>query len=364
MSSSKTQAVENVRVIYSHIPNAMPRVDEDFRIDRESLNLAEVSLPQDQGVVLRTLYLSLDSYMRGRMRDPKGSHYAAAFSVGEPMHGGAIAEVVQSTYPKLSPGDIVMGDLPWQSYTIIQGEKDSGGVGALTKLDSARSTGLPLSYYLGVLGMPAWTAYGALLDIGKPKAGETLFVSAASGAVGQVAGQVGKNLGMYVVGTAGDDEKVAYLTRELGFDAAFNYKKCKDGDCTQALKNVCPNGIDVYYENIGGKMLDAVLNVANNHARIVVCGMQTFYNRANEDDGVHNLIQLAAKSITMRGFVVNRDLAAYQDQSVQEISGWIKEGKFKFRENITEGVENAPQAFVDLLNGKNFGKAVVKVAEP
>ncbi|KAI9227819.1 MAG: hypothetical protein DHS80DRAFT_23906 [Piptocephalis tieghemiana] len=364
MSTSEEQTVKNVRIIYSHIPNGMPRVDEDFRVDKDSLDLSKVSLPEGKGAVLRTLYISLDSYLRGRMRDPKGSHYAAALKVGDPMQGALLAEVIQSTSSKVSTGDIVLGYLPWQSYNVIKSEGDGGGVDALIKMDpSARSSDIPLSYYLGPLGMPGWTAYGALMEIGKPKAGETLYVSGASGSVGQVVGQVGKNLGMYVVGSAGDDAKVEFLKKELGFDAAFNYKACKDEDYTQALRDACPKGIDVYYENVGGKMLDAVLNVANTHSRIVVCGMQTFYHRDKVDDGVHNLIQLAAKSITMRGFVVNRDLTSYQSEYVQKISQWIKEGKFTFRENTTHGIENAPKAFVDLLEGNNFGKALVKVSD-
>ncbi|RKP11371.1 chaperonin 10-like protein, partial [Piptocephalis cylindrospora] len=217
--------VENVKVIYKQIPQGIPKADQDFVIEKEALNLDTVEIPAENGVLLRSLYITVDPYMRGRMRDPKISSYCPAFIAGSPMNGDVVAEVIRSNSPNLVPGDIVLGGLPWQSYIITQDQEGSGG---LINLKTARTAGHPLSYYLGVLGMPGLSGHSSLLDIGKPKAGETLFISAASGAVGQVVGQIGKILGLYVVGSAGDDSKVEYLKKDLGFDDAFNYKTVPD----------------------------------------------------------------------------------------------------------------------------------------
>jgi NADPH-dependent curcumin reductase CurA len=219
---------------------------------------------------------------------------------------------------------------------------------------------VPLSWYLGVLGMPGMTAYVGLLDIGKPKAGETVYVSAAAGAVGQIVGQLARMQGCRVVGSAGSDDKVAWLTREAGYDAAFNYKT--SGPLGAALGEHCPKGIDVYFENVGGAMLDAVLTRMNVRGRIAACGMISQYN-LEQPEGVHNLMAVVGNRLTIQGFIVS-DHFDRLPQFIQQMTGWLADGKVVYREDVAEGIENAPAAFIGMLKGENFGKQVVKIADP
>ncbi|KAK9759723.1 hypothetical protein K7432_016987 [Basidiobolus ranarum] len=270
------------------------------------------------------------------------------------MQAGGVSEVIKSKNPEYKEGDIVTGMIGWENYTVISGGKD------LRKIEGARESSIPLSYYLGVLGMPGMTAYAGLFKIGEPKEGETIFISAASGAVGQVVGQIAKVKGLRVVGTAGDDSKVEYLLKELKFDAAFNYKKV---DLDQALSESCPNGIDVYFENVGGKMLDTVLKHCNDFARIPVCGMISQYNRFSNPEPIYNIALVLSKRIRFQGFIVSEIAAEFASQFSKDVPTWLKEGKMVYKEDKMEGIENAPEAFLRILRGENFGKQVVKLAD-
>ncbi|KAI9280082.1 hypothetical protein BY458DRAFT_431112 [Sporodiniella umbellata] len=342
---------KNTQIIFSKIPTTYPAIGEHMTIEESEIDL-EANIPQGS-VLLKTLCLSVDPYMRGRMREASKKSYSPAFPLGQPMNGHVMAEVIKTANDKFKQGDLVYGMSSFADYALIPEAYTS----FLEVRNEAKSSGIPLTNYVGILGMPGMTAYVGLIKYGKPKKGETLYVSAASGAVGQLVGQIGKILGMYVVGSAGSDEKVAYL-KEIGFDAAFNYKT---QDSAVALPELCPKGIDVYFENVGGKMLEDVINNANTFARIVCCGMISQYN-LEKPEPVHNLVQIVAKSLEMRGFIVSNSMEM-QDEFRKEVTAWIQNGQIKYRESIAEGIEQAPQALVDVLKGKNFGKQVVKVAK-
>ena len=317
----------------------------------ENFEIAEAPAPApgDGDVLVRGLYMSVDPYMRGRMMDRKS--YVPPFQIGEPLKAGVVGQVVESKNPNLKPGQIVSGMLDWAEYTLVK-----GGTGLMPIPQS----NVPLSYFLGVLGMPGMTAYVGLLDIGKPKQGETVYVSAAAGAVGQIVGQIAKMKGCRVVGSAGDDEMVGWLTKEAGYDAAFNYKTV--GSLDKALAEHCPKGIDVYFENVGGAMLDAVLVKMNVRGRIVACGMISQYN-LEKPEGVHNLMMVVGNRLTIQGFIVS-DHFDRLPTFIQEMSGWLAEGKIKYREDVADGIAAAPAAFIGMLKGENKGKQVVKIADP
>ncbi|MFB3892303.1 MAG: NADP-dependent oxidoreductase [Phycisphaerae bacterium] len=304
-----------------------------------------VQSPAEGQVLRRTLFLSLDPYMRGRMN--AGRSYVDPVEVGGVMCGGTVSQVVESKSPAFAAGDIVLGYDGWQEFGLDDGS-------SLRKIEMGK---LPLSYALGVLGMPGMTAYVGMLDIGRPKAGETVVVSAASGAVGSVAGQIAKIKGCRVVGSAGSDAKCLYVTKELGFDACFNYKT---EPMLRALKRACPAGIDVYFENVGGPMLEAVLRLANVGARIPLIGLISQYN-ATELVAGPNLMPVLVKRITIRGMIVG-DHASRRDEFLRDMGRWLAEGKIKYRETVVEGLAAAPKAFIGLFHGENFGKLIVKVA--
>ncbi|MBY0612482.1 MAG: NADP-dependent oxidoreductase [Beijerinckiaceae bacterium] len=310
----------------------------------------EVPEPGEGQVLLRTLWLSLDPYMRGRMSDAKS--YAKPVEIGEAMVGGTISEVVASHHSKFAAGDIVSAFAGWQDYALSDGQ-------GVFKLDPSRA---PVQSYLGVLGMPGLTGYTGLLNIGEPKAGETVVVAAAAGPVGSMVGQIARIKGCRAVGIAGGAEKCRYLTDELGFDVAVDHRS---PTLKADLKAACPNGIDVYFENVGGAVFDAVLPLLNDFARVPVCGLIANYNMTELPPGPDRTAALMRNVLTKRlrlqGFIVT-DYAAQTPQFLKEVGGWLKEGKIKHREDIVEGLENAPQAFLGLLKGKNFGKLLVKVA--
>jgi NADPH-dependent curcumin reductase CurA len=299
----------------------------------------------------RTLYLSLDPYMRGRMSE--GPSYARPVELGRPMVGGTVGRVVRSNHPDHAEGDYVVGEWGWQEY----GVSDGAGV---RKLDPA---GGPLSYALGVLGMPGFTAYTGLLNIGRPEAGETLVVAAASGAVGSVVGQVGKLKGCRVVGIAGGERKCRYVEEELGFDACLDHRR---PDLPGRLREACPGGIDVYFENVGGAVFDAVLPLLNEFARVPVCGLIAHYNDTELPAGPDRVPLLMratlVKRLTFRGFIV-WDFAAQWPEFLADMSGWVREGRVKYREDITDGLENAPRELIGLLKGGNFGKKIIRVGD-
>ncbi len=309
--------------------------------------LVEVPLPEPgPGQFLaRTIYLSLDPYMRGRMN--AGESYAKPAELGRPMVGGTVGQVVQSNHPGFAAGEFVLGYWGWQEYGLSKG-------GGVRKLDPAQG---PLSYALGVLGMPGMTAYVALLDIGRPQPGETVVVSAAAGAVGSLVGQIARLKACRAVGTAGSDEKCRFVVDELGFDACVNYKT---QDLKQTLKDACPGGIDVYYDNVGGPVLAAVLRQINMGARIPFVGQIAHYNATEPPPGP-NLTPLLVKRALIQGFIVS-DHPDREAEFLRDVSGWLKEGKIKFREDIVYGLENAPRAFLGLFRGENTGKLLVRVS--
>jgi NADPH-dependent curcumin reductase CurA len=297
-------------------------------------------------VLVKNLWLSLDPYMLGRMTQQKS--YVKGVEIGDVMTGETVGEVVESKHPGFAPGEKVVGITGWQLYAAVKGEM-------LTKIDpSAR---FPLSYHLGCLGMPGRTAYFGLNEVGKPKSGETLVVSAASGAVGSVVGQLGKIAGCRVVGIAGGKDKCDYATGELGFDVCVDYKA---GNLFRDLKEACPKGIDIYFDNVGGETLDTVLRLVNTFARIIICGRISGYHAA-EPYGIKNLGAVLVNRVRMQGIIVF-DWADRYAEANKALAGYVAQGKLKTRESVVEGIERAPQGLIDLVKGRNFGKQLVKLA--
>jgi NADPH-dependent curcumin reductase len=301
--------------------------------------------PGDGEVLVRTQFLSLDPYMRGRMNE--GRSYAASVGVGDVMVGQSVGEIVKSRAEGFAKGDSVLGFGGWQEYAVLLGK-------SLRKLDPKAA---PLSYALGVLGMPGMTAYVGLLDIAPPKAGETVVVSAASGAVGSVVGQIAKIKGCRAVGIAGGKEKCDYVVKELGFDACIDHR---GADMAKNLRAASPHGIDVNFENVGGSVLQAIWPLMNDFGRVAVCGLIAHYNDTSVAPGP-SWLYLLTRRLTVRGFIVSDHLARMGD-FLRDVSGWLREGKIKYREDVVQGLENAPEALLGLLRGKNFGKLIVKVS--
>lgn len=321
-------------------PEGLPKLS-DFQVITESV--PELSAGE---ILLQTKFVSVDPYLRGRMNDVKS--YIAPFELHQPITSGVIAEVIASKNKAYQEGDFVSGMLPWKEKSVSNGE-------GLLKVDGTKT---PLSAYLGVLGMTGLTAYLGLTEIGKPKKGETLVVSGAAGAVGSVVGQIGKILGMRVVGVAGTDEKVNLLKTEFGYDEALNYNTTQN--MVEALKLACPDGIDVYFDNVGGSISDAVLFSINKFARIVCCGAISVYNNTELPKSISVQTFLVRNSALMQGFIIFDYVEKYPE-AIQQLSGWLAEGKLSYTETIREGFENIPQAFLDLFDGKNKGKMVVKL---
>jgi NADPH-dependent curcumin reductase CurA len=330
------------RVILVSRPVGEPTAS-DFRIEEYRL-----PTPGDGQVLLRTIWLSLDPYMRGRMSD--GPSYATPVPIGGVMEGGTVSEVIASNNPGFAKGDIVLSRAGWQTYAL------SDGTG-LRKIDPGLG---PVSAAVGVLGMPGMTAYTGLLDIGKPQAGETVVVAAASGAVGSAVGQIARIKGARAVGIAGGKEKCDYVKGELGFDDCLDHR---DPDLAAKLKEACPKGIDVYFENVGGAVFEAVFPLLNAFARMPVCGLIAHYNdtQPSAPKWATSLMRaVLTKRLTIRGFIVS-DFAARHADFLRDMSQWVREGKVRHREFITEGIDSAPAAFMGLLKGANFGKQLVRV---
>ena len=339
----------NRRILLNSRPNGKPSLD-NFRLES-----SEMPNPAAGQLLLRTIYLSLDPYMRGRMND--AASYAAPTGLDEVMGGSTIARVESSTHADFTAGDWVAGMGGWQDFSI------SDGTG-LRKLDS--NIAQP-SLHLGALGMPGFTAYMGLLDIGEPKASETVLVGAATGAVGAVVGQIAKIKGCRVVGIAGGEKKCRYAVDELGFDACINHHDLHAGkNLGQAIAAACPNGIDVYFESIGGPVFDAVLPLLNARARVPLCGLIANYNDAAPAAGADrmgNLMRtLLSKRIKLQGFIIFEDYGTRFAEFAKQMSVWVKENRIKVLEDIQDGLENAPQAFIGMLEGHNFGKLVIRVA--
>ncbi|MBO0351949.1 NADP-dependent oxidoreductase [Phormidium pseudopriestleyi FRX01] len=315
---------------------------------RSNFALVETAIPQprDGEVLNRTIYLSLDPYMRGRMSDRES--YATPAELGKVMVGSTVSQVMKSKHPQFSEGDFVVGYDGWQAYGISKGE-------SLRKLDPNQ---VPISYALGITGMPGMTAYFSLLDIGQPKAGETVVVSAASGAAGSVVGQIAKIKGCRAVGVVGSDQKCDYIVNELGFDACINRKT---QDLNSALKAACPNGIDVYVDHTAGPILEAVLQQINLGARIPLVGLISQYNAEKLPTGP-NLMPLLVKRALIKGFLVG-DYQERHAEFIHDVSQWLQAGKLKYKEDVVKGLEAAPDAFMGLFQGQNFGKLIVQVGD-
>jgi leukotriene B4 12-hydroxydehydrogenase/15-oxo-prostaglandin 13-reductase len=332
-------AMQNQTIRLASRPTGTPTA-ENFQFET-----TEVPSPGSGQVLLKTRYVSVDPYMRGRMS--AGKSYVEPFEVGEPIAGGVVAEVVESQLDTLPVGSVVVGNLPWQQYSLSDGK-------GLQQIPTGPA---PISYFLGLLGMPGLTAYFGLLDICQPKPGETVVVSGAAGAVGMVVGQLAKIKGARVIGTAGSDEKVAYL-KELGFDEAINYKTA---NVAEALAAAAPNGVDCYFDNVGGEITDAVYDLLNKHARIALCGQIASYNATEAPVGPRPEGKLLKTSARLQGFIVS-DYLPQWPEGVQQLTEWYSQGKLKFEETITEGFDQIPNAFLGLFKGENTGKAIVKVA--
>lgn len=330
----------NRTILLDKRPMGKPQAG-DFKFIME-----EIPQLESGEILLKTSYVSVDPYLRGRMNDAKS--YIAPFELNKPITSGVIAQVIESNHNEFSKGEYVLGMLEWKEY------QKSKGLG-LYKVDAAKA---PLSAYLGILGMPGLTAYLGLSEIGKPKKGETLVVSGAAGAVGSVVGQIGKIMGCRVVGIAGTDEKVEMLKSDFGFNAAINYNTTSN--MRRAIAATCPNGVDIYFDNVGGAISDAVLVKINKFARIIVCGAISIYNETSLPQSLSVQPFLIKNSALMQGFIVN-DYATKFPRAMIELSQWLSEGKLINTETIVDGFEQIPQAFMDLFDGKNKGKMVVKV---
>jgi NADPH-dependent curcumin reductase CurA len=331
--------MRNLQVVLASRPSG-PVTEQNFRFVESDL-----PVPGEGQVLVRSQYLSLDPYMRMRMEDARS--YAPPLQIGEVMVGGAIGEVIESKHPQFKTGDMVSGRIGWQLFAAVD-------VAALRKIDMR---GAPLSAALGVAGMPGVTAWYGLLKIGEPKPGETVVVSAASGAVGGVVGQIAKLKGCRAVGIAGGSEKCAYVVDELGFDACVDYKSAS---IEKALREAVPDGIDVYFENVGGRVLDAVLPLLNAYARIPFCGYVSDYDGAAAY-GVTRLRALLTNRARLQAFIISEHPEIWQE-ATSELSAWLVAGKLRYRESIATGLQNAPAAFIGMLNGRNFGKQLVKLA--
>lgn len=333
---------KNRQIILKKRPSGEPTGEE---FETESIRVPK---PGNGEVLVRTLYLSVDPYMRGRMRDAKS--YADPFELKKPIVGAVVGEVIESKSPDFAPADIVAGTLPWQDYSVAKADD-------VRKIEE----GTPMTAALGALGMTGMTAYFGLLDIGKPKEGETVVVSGAAGAVGTVVGQIAKIHGCRVVGIAGSDKKTDYLTKELGFDAAINYKTTPH--LRKAVGSVCPNGVDIYFDNVGGEISDAVMANLARHARIIICGQISQYNLERPEFGPRPQLQILGNSALMQGFLVFEHADRF-DEARKQLGQWVNEKKIRNTESIVKGLENAPKAFLGLFSGDNLGKQIVKVADP
>ena len=330
----------NIKVLLAARPKGYPR-NEDFLVIE-----SEIPKVKEGELLVKIDWLSLDPYMRGRMNDVKS--YAPSVEVGEVMVGGAVGTIIESRTSLFSTGEIVEGSFGWQSYAL------SNGLG-LRKINPELG---PIQSSIGVLGMPGLTAYFGLLDVCQPIAGDTVVVSAASGAVGQIAGQIAKIMGCRVIGTAGTNEKVQFIVDELGFDVGINYKTENVGT---SLNSACPDGIDIYFDNVGGFVTDEVIKRINTGARIAICGQVSQYNLEEPELGPRNLFHLTKSQAKMEGFLVFAYEARY-DEALHRLSKWINQDKLKYKEDIVEGIKNAPQTFIGMLNGENLGKTLIKVS--
>jgi len=330
----------NKQILLKSRPIGMVTTDHFEIVADDILSLKEGDL------LVKAKYISVDPYMRGRMSDTDS--YVAPFEVGKPIEGGVIAEVTESKHPGFKAGEFVLGNLKWKENQVVNGS-------LVTKVDKNLA---PLSYYLGILGMPGLTAYFGLSNIGNPQPGETVIVSGAAGAVGMVVGQIAHIKGCRVVGIAGSENKAKILKEQFNFDEVINYHEKKD--MTEAIKKACPDGVDVYYDNVGGDISDAVLQNINKQARIILCGQISLYNSTETPVGPRPQVTLLKKSALMKGFIIS-DYVQQFPEGIKQLVGWIKEGKLTYNETILKGFDSLPQAFIGLFKGENIGKLLVEV---
>jgi len=338
------KATKNRRIVLATRPTGEP-IDENFRLEE-----TDIPTPGEGEALLRTVYLSLDPYMRGRMN--AGPSYAPPVEIGQVMEGGTFSEVVESKTAELGPGDLVVGYTGWQEYSVA-------GVKGLRRIDPKLA---PISTALGILGMPGLTAYTGLMNIGQPKAGETVVVAAAAGAVGSAVGQIAKIKGCRAVGIAGGKQKCDLVLNDFGFDACADHRS---GTFAKELKAVCPQGVDVYFENVGGHVFEAVLPLMNPFGRVPVCGLISQYNATGLPSGPDRVPLLLGavlvKRLTFRGFIV-LDFVGQQAEFEREMAQWMRDGRVKYREDVVDGLHNAVAAFKGLFRGQNVGKLLVRVA--
>lgn len=345
--------VQNKTFVYKKIPTELPVAGEHLVVEDRPIDLEAPLAPG--GILLELQYASFDPYLRGKMRDPGTNSYAAAFNVDDPVVNTCIGKVVRSSSDDYAEGDLVLAYVGIAEYAVVPDPKAQ----MVRRVQNPH--GLDLGHFLGALGMPGLTAWSGLHRIGRPKKGETLFVSSAAGAVGQIVGQIAKREGLRVVGSVGSDEKLDFITKELGFDAGFNYKKENPKD---ALPRLAPEGIDINFENVGGDHLEAALNAMNKGGRMPICGMIAEYNvPAEKRKGVQGIQQVLTKTLKMEGFLVGMpDFGpAYYKEHQENMQEWIRDGSVKATLHVTEGIDRAAEGFIGMLKGENFGKAVLKI---
>lgn len=345
----------NLSLIFKKVPKALPIPGEDLTIESRPLDIG--SAPKN-GFITKNLYASLDPYMRLMLIAPETDHYRKPFILNEPLASGSISEIIRSDHRDYPIGSIIRARLPIQEYTAVTPE----WLVAQNQMPEILPTGptkIPLAMWLGPLGMPGQTAYSSIFEIGKPKPHETIFITSAGEAVGSLVGQICKKHGLRVIGSVGSDEKLKSLVNDFGFDDGFNYRT---DDATDALTRLCPDGIDIYYDNVGGEQLEAAIDKMNKNGRIVVCGMVSQYNKSSADRyGVKNLFQFVAQGLTMRGFLVGDLLPIWEAKHREDIMKWLEEDSLRAEIEETVGIANAAKGFVAMIQGKNQGKAVVKL---
>ncbi|OTA98195.1 hypothetical protein M426DRAFT_326177 [Hypoxylon sp. CI-4A] len=346
--------VANKTLIFKKVPQGLPVPGEHLAVEERPFDLDAVPAG---GLVVEVLSASFDPYLRSRMREQETASYKTAFDIDGPIANYSIGRVLKSDNKQFQVGDIIHTLLPLAQYAAVTPEELQGAY----KVENPYN--LDLDLFIAPLGMTGLTAFSSLYEIGKPKKGQTIFVSSAAGAVGSVVGQIAKREGLTVIGSVGSDEKLDYIINELGFDGGFNYKKEKPWD---AIQRLAPNGIDIDYENVGGEQMEAVLNNMNQRGRIVLSGLIEGYNKPMEErTGVRNLTEFFSKRLTMIGFITNDDDfgPAYFKRHQETVGKWIAEGSFKAKLHVTQGIDNAAEGFVGLFQGKNFGKAILKIKD-
>lgn len=350
--------VQNKGLIFKKVPSGWPVAGQDLVVEDRPFDI-DTAQPPSKGLILKNFYISYDPYQRGRMRAPDVKSYSPPFTLGEPITNRAVSKVIKSDVDQFKPGDVIisMDSTGFEEYTFLP----EGPTSRARKLENPYN--LDPRIFIGALGMPGLTAWSSFYAIGEPKKGETIFISAASGAVGQLVGQLAKHEGLKVIGSVGSDDKLKFIIDDLGFDGGFNYKK---ENVKEALPRLAPDGIDIYYENVGGEQLEASINNMKPFGRIVACGMISQYNlKPEEAYPIKNLMQVVAKRIKMQGFIVSDANMGpkYTKDHQEKLQKWISEGSFKAVQSVTKGIDNAAEGFLGMLRGDNFGKAVLEIAD-